>query len=131
MPHLQIDINRKLDDSTKKSIAERFKVIFSKVMDTGTDHIAISIREHETYNLDIGRVKDQKKGIALVNADIREGRELNKRRELALGFIHSLNELVSVPVKNIYVTFTEHKGEDFHLHEKYLHSWQQGDDPAK
>ena len=131
MPHLQIDINRELDDSIKKSIAERFKVIFSKVMDTGTDHIAISIREHETYNLDIGRVKDQKKGVALVNADIREGRELNKRRELALGFIHSLNELANVPVKNIYVTLSEHKGEDFHLHEKYLHSWQQGDDPAK
>ena len=100
-------------------------------MDTGTDHIAISIREHETYNLDIGRVKDQKKGVALVNADIREGRELNKRRELALGFIHSLNELANVPVKNIYVTFSEHKGEDFHLHEKYLDAWQQRDDPAK
>lgn len=129
MPHLQVDINSKLDDRVKKSIADRFKTLFSKVMDTGTDHIAISIREHETYNLDIGRVKDHKKGVALVNADIREGRELNKRRDIALGFINILNELANIPVENIYVTLSEHKGEDFHLHEKYLHSWQEGDEP--
>ena len=31
--------------------------------------------------------------------------------------------------KNQYVTFTEHKGEDFHLVEKYLASWESGEDP--
>ncbi|MDW3095381.1 MAG: tautomerase [Gammaproteobacteria bacterium] len=129
MPHLQIDINCNLDDSAKKIITDRIKTLFSKVMDTGTDHIAISIREHGTYNLDIGRVKNHKKGVALVNADIREGRALNKRRDLALGFIKILNELANIPAENIYVTFSEHKGEDFHLHEKYLHSWKEGDDP--
>jgi len=98
-------------------------------MDTGTDHIATTIRELGTYNLDIGRVEDHELGVALVNADIREGRDLQKRRELALGFIEILNDLVNIPVKNIYVTFTEHKGEDFHLHELYLHSWKEDDDP--
>jgi len=129
MPHLQIDINKNLSDETKLSIADRFKTIFSRVMDTGTDHIATTIRELGTYNLDIGRVEDHELGVALVNADIREGRDLQKRRELALGFIEILNDLVNIPVKNIYVTFTEHKGEDFHLHELYLHSWKEDDDP--
>jgi len=129
MPHLQIDINKNLSDETKSSIADRFKTIFSRVMDTGTDHIATTIRELGTYNLDIGRVEDHELGVALVNADIREGRDLQKRRELALGFIVILNDLVNIPVKNIYVTFTEHKGEDFHLHELYLHSWKEDDDP--
>jgi len=129
MPHLQIDINKNLSDETKSSIADRFKTIFSRVMDTGTDHIATTIRELGTYNLDIGRVEDHELGVALVNADIREGRDLQKRRELALGFIEILNDLVNIPVKNIYVTFTEHKGEDFHLHELYLHSWKEDDDP--
>jgi hypothetical protein len=31
--------------------------------------------------------------------------------------------------KNQYLTFTEHKGEDFHLVEKYLASWESGEDP--
>ncbi|MGI9227573.1 MAG: tautomerase [Gammaproteobacteria bacterium] len=129
MPHLQIDINKNVENEVKKNIAIRFKALFSTIMDTGTDHIATSIREFDTYNLDIGRVKDHKQGVALINADIREGRELEKRRNLALGFIKILNELLNIPVENIYVTFSEHKGEDFHLHELYLHSWQEGEDP--
>jgi len=129
MPHLQIDINKCLSNETKSSIADRFKTIFSHVMNTGTGHIATSIREFGTYNLDIGRVEDHELGVALVNADIREGRDLQIRRELALGFIEILNDLANIPVKNIYITFTEHKGEDFHLHERYLHSWEEGDDP--
>lgn len=129
MPHLQIDINRSLSDATKINIANRFKTLFSSVMGTGKDHIATSIRELGTYSLDIGRVKDHELGVALVNADIREGRELKKRRALALGFIEILNDLVNIPVKNIYVTFSEHKGEDFHLHELHLRTWKKGDDP--
>ena len=88
MPHLQIDINRSISDATKKSIANQLKTLFSSVMDTGTDHIATSIRELGTYNLDIGRVKDHELGVALVNADIREGRELQKRRVLAGTWIY-------------------------------------------
>jgi hypothetical protein len=48
-------------------------------MDTGTDHISISIREFGTYNLSIGRVKEPEKGVAVVNADIREWRTMDKR----------------------------------------------------
>lgn len=129
MPHLQIDINKSVENEIKKNIANRFKVLFSKIMDTRTDHIATSIREFDTYNLDIGRAKNHKQGVALINADIREGRELEKRRKLALGFIEILNELLNIPVENIYVTLSEHKGEDFHLHELYLRSWEEGEDP--
>ena len=128
MPHLQIDINKNIGDEVKINIANQFKVLFSKIMDTGTDHIATSIREFDTYNLDIGRVKDHKLGVALINADIRVGRELEKRRELAVGFIEILNEILNIPVENIYITFSEHKGDDFHLHELYLRSWQEGED---
>ena len=98
-------------------------------MDTGTDHISISIREYGTYNLSIGRVKEPEKGVAVVNADIREGRTMEKRRTLTLGFMKIILELFNIPVENMYVTLTEHKGEDFHLFEKYLASWQAGEDP--
>ena len=36
-----------------------------------------------------------------------------------------IHELINIPVDNMYVTLTEHKGEDFHLFEKYLASWQE------
>ena len=129
MPHLQFEINKKMTDTQKNIFAEQVRKLFSEVMDTGTDHISISIREFETYNLSIGRVKEPEKGVALVNADIREGRTIAQRRALTLGFMDLLNKTINIPVGHIYVTLTEHKGEDFHLFEKYLASWQEGEDP--
>lgn len=129
MPHLQIEINKTISDKLKVEIASRFKKLFSDIMDTGTDHISTSIREFGTYNLDIGKVKDHTKGVGLVNADIREGRTLEQRRSLALGFMQALNEVLEIPREQMYVTFTEHKGEDFNLKERYLASWEEGEDP--
>lgn len=129
MPHLQVEINKKISDDMKIEVASRFKNLFAEIMDTGTDHISTSIREFGTYNLDIGRVKDHRLGVALVDADIREGRTIAQRRQLALGFMQALNEVLDIPRENMYVTFTEHKGEDFHLKERYLASWEEGEDP--
>jgi len=129
MPHLQFEINRHLADAEKISFAEEVRQLFSEVMDTGTDHISISIREFGTHNLSIGRVGEPEKGIALVNADIREGRTMEQRRTLALGFMDLLEKTWKIPREHMYVTLTEHKGEDFHLLERYLASWREGEDP--
>ena len=129
MPHLQFEINQKISDTEKKYFSEQVRRLFSDTMDTGTDHISISIREFGTYNLSIGRVKEPEKGIAVVNADIRNGRSMGQRRTLTLGFIELINRSMNIPKEHIYVTLTEHKGEDFHLFEKYLASWQEGEDP--
>ena len=129
MPHLQFEINRSLTDDEKISFTEQVRQLFSEVMDTKTDHISISIREFGTHNLSIGRVKEPEQGIAVVNADIRKGRTMEQRRTLTLGFIDLLHKTWGIPKQQIYVTLTEHKGEDFHLLEKYLASWQEGEDP--
>lgn len=131
MPHLQFEINRCLADLEKISFAEQVRQLFAATMDTGTDHISISIREFGTHNLSIGRVKEPERGIAVVNADIREGRTIEQRRILTLGFMELLHKSFDIPKEHMYVTLTEHKGEDFHLLEKYLASWQQGEDPLR
>ncbi len=129
MPHLQIDINKSISEEQKQAIVSGFKQAFSSIMDTGTDHIATVIREHSTYALDIGRATDHAKGIAQVNADVRAGRSSEQRRELAVQFMQILHNECGIPVEQMYVTFTEHKGEDFNLSEKCLASWEEGDDP--
>jgi|GEM_PF-360003 len=129
MPHLQFEINRTMTDAGKIAFAREVRQLFSRVMDTGTDHISISIREFGTHNLSIGRVTEPEKGVAVVNADIRAGRTLEQRRALTLGFMDLISGALGIPVRHIYVTLTEHKGEDFHLYEKYLASWQEGEDP--
>lgn len=129
MPHLQFEVNRTLNDPEKIIFAEKVRQLFSEVMDTGTDHISISIREFGTHNLSIGRVTEPEKGIAVINADIREGRTIEQRRALVLGFMDLLHETWNIPREHMYATLTEHKGEDFHLVERYLAGWQEGEDP--
>lgn len=128
MPHLQFEINKKVSDESKEEFVELIKKTFSEIMDTGTDHIAISLREYDKYSLTIGRA-DVNDDICLMNLDIREGRTIQKRRELALKYMEIVKETFGINSKNQYITFTEHKGEDFHLVEKYLASWESGEDP--
>lgn len=128
MPHLQFEINKKVDVQAKEKFANKIRETFSEIMDTGTDHIAISIREYDKYNLTIGRV-DPKDDICLMNLDIREGRTIEKRRELALRYMSIVNEIFNIENKNQYLTFTQHTGEDFHLIEKFLANWETGEDP--
>ena len=128
MPHLQFEINKKVSDDSKEEFVNEIRNAFAQIMDTGTDHIAISIREYDKYSLTIGRAEITD-DICLMNLDIREGRTIEKRRELALSYMEIVKENFGINQKNQYITFTEHKGEDFHLVEKYLASWETGEDP--
>ena len=128
MPHLQFEINKKVSDDSKEEFVNEIRNAFAQIMDTGTDHIAISIREYDKYSLTIRRagITDD---ICLMNLDIRVGRTIEKRRELALSYMEIVKENLGIDQKNQYITFTEHKGEDFHLVEKYLSQWETGEDP--
>jgi 5-carboxymethyl-2-hydroxymuconate isomerase len=128
MPHLQFELNKKVAEESKEEFVKEIRNCFSTIMDTGTDHIAITIREYDKYSLTIGRANPTD-DICLMNLDIREGRTIEKRRELALKFMNIVKETFGINSKNQYITFTEHKGEDFHLVEKYLADWQSGEDP--
>ena len=128
MPHLQFEINKKVSNESKEEFVKEIRASFSEIMDTGTDHIAITIREYDKYSLTIGRANPAD-DICLMNLDIREGRTIEKRRELSLKYMQIVQQNFGINPKNQYVTFTEHKGEDFHLVEKFLASWESGEDP--
>ncbi len=128
MPHLQFEINKKIDNETKKSFCNKIRDSFARIMDTQTDHIAISIREFEPYSLSIGRVEAADE-VCLMNLDIREGRTMEQIRELALVYMSIVSDEFNIANSNQYLTFTKHGGEDFHLIEKYLSSWESGEDP--
>ena len=72
MPHLQFEINKKLNKESKNNFISFVEENFSRIMETGRDHIAISIRELEENNLSLGRAKNEY--ICLMNLDIRAGR---------------------------------------------------------
>ena len=122
MPHLQFDINKQLSNSQKKQFSDIVKSEFSRIMQTGTEHIAISVREFNRESLTLGRANDNDL-ICLMNLDIRSGRSNEQKVELVKAYIGAVSEILGVEKKNQYVTFTEHPGVDFNFCEKSLKDW--------
>ena len=96
---------------------------------TGTEHIAISIREMNTENLSLGRAVENK-AVCLMNLDIRIGRSKLQKKELIQTLIRGAESILGVEAKNQYVTITNHTGEEFNFFEKSLTDWKENDDPA-
>ena len=97
-------------------------------MKTGTDHVAISLRELEKDSLSLGKVKDNEY-VCFMNLDVRIGRSTKQRRELVKCYIKGINQFFGIKKENQYITFTLHNGGDFNLYEKSLENWIKGDDP--
>ncbi len=129
MPHLQFEMNFAIPEPEKKTFAEQVKAHFAAVMDTGTDHIAVTIRCYGRHDLAFGRATDPNDGIAFINADIRGGRTSEQKRRLSLAFIDEIHRRFRVPRQNMYVILTEHAGEHFQLHDRVLPGWSEGEDP--
>ena len=130
MPHLQFDINKKLEKKFKEEFIIFVEKNFSKIMQTGTDHIAITIREFEKENLSLGRVNNIDH-VCLMNLDIRLGRTEKQKIELVKTFIFGVEKFFGVNKNNQYVTLTNHKGNEFNFYEKSLSDWIENDDPNK
>ena len=130
MPHLQFDINKKLEKKLKQQIIIFIEKNFSKIMETGTDHIAITIREFKKDNLSLGRVNNSDH-VCLMNLDIRLGRTEKQKLELVKSFIVGVEKFFGINKNNQYVTLTNHQGNEFNFYEKSLSDWIKNDDPNK
>ena len=128
MPHLQFEINKRISDSQQKQIVDLLISEFCKIMQTGSDHIAVSLKIINKNSLKLGRAMNSDK-ICIMNLDIRIGRTFKQKRALAISYMRIFNDILQIKQQNQYITFTEHKGEDFHLMEKCLIDWQENDDP--
>ena len=71
MPHLQFDLNFTPKPQDKTRFADAVVQHFGKVMDTGTDHVAVTLRCGAREDLVFGRAGDPSRGIAFLNADLR------------------------------------------------------------
>lgn len=129
MPHLQFEVSADLPAETKREFTAWVTDRYAETMDTTTGHVAVTIREPESVNLALGKAgKDEP--VAVVNADVRGGRSADQRRAFAEAVLGELESRFHVPASNVYVVYTEHPGEDFHLAEGALESWGPDDDPG-
>ena len=128
MPHLQFDINKKLTNDQRKFFVNYVKSVFSEIMRTGVNHIAVSLREFPKYSLTLGRA-DLGDFVCFMNLDVRNGRTNKQKRELAKKYMKGVKEILGIKLNNQYVTYTSHPGNDFNLYEKSLKEWTDNDNP--
>jgi phenylpyruvate tautomerase PptA (4-oxalocrotonate tautomerase family) len=129
MPHLQFELDFTPPPEARRAFASAVVNHFATIMDTGTDHIAITLRCYPRGDLTFGRAVDPGRGIAFLNADIRLGRSRDQKRRLSLAIIGELGARFGVPKEATYVILTEHDGENFQLSDRVLPSWSSGEDP--
>lgn len=129
MPHLQFELNLTPSREEKDRFARAVVKHFADIMDTGTDHIAVTMRSYAREDLVFGRADRPEQGIAFLNADIRLGRTKDQKRRLALAIMEELGRTWGIPKKSVYVIYTEHDGENFQLDDRVLPSWTAGEDP--
>ena len=131
MPHLQFDLNFTPKPQDKTRFADAVVQHFGNVMDTGTDHVAVTLRCGAREDLVFGRAGDPSRGIVFLNADLRRGRTPDQKRRFALAVIDELGRVFDVPRSAVYVIFTEHEGPEFQMHDGVLPSWSAGEDPLE
>jgi phenylpyruvate tautomerase PptA (4-oxalocrotonate tautomerase family) len=131
MPHLQFEMNFPATAEEKIRFASAAVRYFSEIMDTGTDHIAVTLRCHGPEDLTFGRAAPSGGRTAFVNADIRLGRTPSQKRLLALAYVDEIVRTWKVAREAVYVIYTEHDGENFQLSDRVLPSWSAGEDPLR
>ncbi len=128
MPHLQFDVNKKLNNEQRKVFVEYVKSVFSETMRTGVNHIAVSLREFPKFSLTLGRA-ELGDFVCFMNLDLRNGRTNRQKRELAIKYMEGVKEILGIKLNNQYVTYTSHPGNDFNLYERSLKDWTDNDNP--
>ena len=128
MPHLQFDVNKELNNEQRKAFVEYVKRVFSEIMRTGVNHIAVSLREFPKHSLTLGR-SEIGDFVCFMNLDIRNGRTNKQKRELVIKYMEGVKEILGIKLNNQYVTYTSHPGNDFNLYEKSLKEWTDSDNP--
>ena len=129
MPHLQFDVNKEISNEQRKIFVEYVKTIFSKIMRTGVNHIAVSLREFPKHSLTLGRA-ELGDFVCLMNLDIRDGRTIKQKRELVKKYMEGVQEILGIRLNNQYITYSRHSGNDFNLYEKCLEEWTDNDNPV-
>lgn len=131
MPHLQFELNFPATGEEKIRFSGAVVRHFAEIMDTGTDHVAVTVRCFEPEAMTFGRAAASGGRAAFVNADIRKGRTREQKRRLALSYVDEIARTWRVAREAVYVIFTEHDGENFHLSDRVLPSWSTGEDPLR
>jgi hypothetical protein len=123
VPHLQFDLTVPVTDETAGAFAAEMASLYAAEMDTGTDHVAVTVADD--VHVRLGRGVD---GPACVlQADVRRGRDHDRRRSFALSAMAAVADRFGVPEPNLKTVFTQHAGEELMGVDRVGGEWTPGE----
>ena len=109
MPLLQFDTTLSLSPAEKNSFAKTVTELYTTEMATTKGHVAVTIRDRDSADLHLGRAVEGP--LLFLDAEIRQGRSFERKREFAIAVMEHAATSFDVPDENMKVVFTEHPGE--------------------
>ena len=109
MPYLALDTTYAPTDDERLACTAAITDRYVEEMATTAGHVAVVVRDHSPAAMALGRAVDGP--IAVLDADVRRGRSLDRRRSFALSVVDWLETNWDVPRPNVKITFTEHEGD--------------------
>mgnify|MGYP006283592827 FL=1 len=110
MPYLAVDTTADLTAADRQDCTNALTELYTDIMETASDHVAIAVRDLPAEAMALGRAVDGP--IAVLSADIRRGRPFDQRRRFGLAVVDWLHEGWEIPRRNLKVVVTEHDGND-------------------
>lgn len=127
MPYLQFETTVSPSANERRAFIGAVTELYAEHMDTGTGHIAVTIRDGDNVSLSLGRV-DAGDDVLVLNADIRAGRSFDQQRAFIRAAFAEAESRLGVPEEHAYAVVTEHDGQQFHEHDRVLSSWEPGEE---
>lgn len=128
MPFLTVDTTVELPAEDGRAFSSAVRELYGDVMQTGTDHVAIAIRARRPSELSIGREVDGP--VLVLDADIREGRSTETKREFVLAVMDLAVAEFGVPEPNLKAVITEHEGSQMMGYNRIGSDWSPDEDDS-
>lgn len=126
MPLLTINSTRRIASDEKEPFIETVAELYADMMDSKTRYLSVRFRTVDQEDLWLGRAEDGA-DIVVLEADIREGRPPDQRRDFALEFMEKLHAEWGIPHPNMKVVFTEHEGTHMMGYDRVGGEWSLSD----
>jgi phenylpyruvate tautomerase PptA (4-oxalocrotonate tautomerase family) len=123
MPLLSITGSVDADAAGKADLFETTGDAFVDVMDSRRSFLSVTYDHLPRDSIWLGRA-DPEADVVLLEADVREGRPAEQRREFAMAFMDAVHEQWGVPRPNLKVVFTEHEGPHLMGYDRVGGEWE-------
>src|SRR5262245_1586352 len=115
MPYLQLDLPNQYAAETKRRLARRLGDLYCDMMQARPGIVEVGFRELGPDNLWKTGGIEPRRGVAVIQCDIRRGRTAAQREAVARAIVALCEEELAIPAADIVLEFTQHTPDEWFI----------------